>query len=183
MALRATSRAPRRTRRDTARVAPPPFMRLDVEELEPVAARGTTSFSRPRGEPDEDDLDVGEPAQRVGHGEPGKDVAAGAAARDDDAGGARRRRSFGSLRLGGGRLFFDRRGRRAVSSSFGAVPPWREMLSRMPAAAAFTISDEPPKLTNGSVRPFVGSSDSATERFKSACTPNIVEMPNARYAP
>ena len=57
------------------------------------------------------------------------------------------------------------------------------MLRRIPAAAALTKSDEPPKLKNGSVRPFVGKMARATERFTSAWTPNIVEIPKARYEP
>ncbi len=43
-------------------------------------------------------------------------------------------------------------------------PAWLEMLSRMPAATAFTMSDEPPKLTKGRVRPLVGRTASATRQ-------------------
>ena len=70
-----------------------------------------------------------------------------------------------------------------MASAEPARADWREMLSRMPAATAFTSSDEPPKLTNGRVSPLVGRMASATARFTSACTPNIVEMPNARKLP
>ena len=31
-----------------------------------------------------------------------------------------------------------------------------------------------------SFKSYIGKSESATLKFKSACTPNIVEMPNAR---
>ncbi len=53
----------------------------------------------------------------------------------------------------------------------------------MPIAAAHTKSDEPPKLTNGKVKPLVGSMDMATARLISACTPNSTEMPKAMYEP
>ena len=46
-------------------------------------------------------------------------------------------------------------------------------------AAANTSNDEPPKLTNGNVRPLVGNIDMATAMFTSACTPKSTETPNA----
>ena len=58
-----------------------------------------------------------------------------------------------------------------------------ETFSRIPMPIMLISSDEPPKLTNGSGMPLVGSSPSTTLMLKNACTTTIAVSPSARNAP
>src|SRR5262249_45093450 len=58
-----------------------------------------------------------------------------------------------------------------------------DTFSRMPVPIMLTSRDDPPKLTNGSGMPLVGSSPSVTLMLKKACTVIIAVMPSARNAP
>ena len=102
--------------------------------VEPKPAAGTSSASTPRSLPTKWMLDrlVAPRDQRLGDGEPGQQVPGGAAAGDEAP--------------------------QVTSASARArVLGWRATLRRKPGGAMVTSSDEPPKETNGSGTPVIGS--------------------------
>ena len=60
---------------------------------------------------------------------------------------------------------------------------FRDMLSKIPAAARKIISDVPPALTNGSVCPVGGMELVATAMLMAACMPMTAVMPAAIRLP
>ena len=55
------------------------------------------------------------------------------------------------------------------------------MFTIMPMPRYVEMSDAPPKLTNGNVRPVTGSMPTATPMFTTACIRMFTVIPNARY--
>ena len=54
------------------------------------------------------------------------------------------------------------------------------MFTIMPMPRYVEMSDAPPKLTNGNVRPVTGSMPTATPMFTTACIRMFTVIPNAR---